>query len=153
MSLTTPHNRRNGTGRQPLATFGQRVRASLIDLGMFVVLALFLLPFLRTAGLAVALVLGIAMIIYFEGGPTGQTVGKSLTNLRVISKTTGEPLGYAGACKRTAGKVVSTLALGAGDLWMLRNPDRQCWHDKLVDSIVVPAPPRPRMIKRRRRRA
>ena len=45
------------------------------------------------------------MIIYFEGGPTGQTVGKSLANLRVISKTTGEPLGYAGACKRTPGKV------------------------------------------------
>ncbi len=151
--MTTPHNRLNGTGRPPLATFWQRVRASLIDLGMIVVLALFLLPFLKDAGPALGLILGVAAIIYFEGGPTGQTVGKSLTNLRVISKTTGQALGYPGACKRTLGKVVSTLALGAGDLWMLRNPDRQCWHDKMMDSIVVTVPPRPRRVRRKRRRA
>jgi uncharacterized RDD family membrane protein YckC len=129
------------------------VRASLIDLAMLVVLALFLTPFLKLAGPPVALVLWFAGIIYFEGGPTGQTVGKSLANLRVVSKTTGEPLAYPGAFKRTLGKIVSTLALGAGDLWMLRNPDRQCWHDKMVDSIVVPVQPRPRRVRQRRPRA
>lgn len=135
-----------------MASFSQRLRAGLIDLGLIVVLPLFLLPFLKTAGLAVGVVLGFGAIVYFEGGATGQSIGKSLMGLRVVSKTTGEAIGYAGEFKRTLGKIVSTLALGAGDLWMLRSPDRQCWHDRLVGTIVVTVQVR-RRVRRSRTRA
>ena len=96
------------------------------------------------AGILVLLyVLGfIALWAYYvllEGGPTGQTIGKKAVGIRVVSMQTGGPIGYGKAFIRT---LIRTFISGniclLGFLWMLWDKEKQTWHDKLSDSVVVP---------------
>jgi uncharacterized RDD family membrane protein YckC len=96
------------------------------------------------AGILVLLyVLGfIALWAYYvllEGGPTGQTIGKKAVGIRVVSMQTGGPIGYGKSFIRT---LIRTFISGniclLGFLWMLWDKEKQTWHDKLSDSVVVP---------------
>ncbi len=80
-------------------------------------------------------------LIYFVGGWAwkGTTIGGIICNLRV-AKTNGKPLEFADALGRGIAGVVSLLALGLGLLWVLIEPERQGWHDKLTDTCVVLVP-------------
>ena len=51
---------------------------------------------------------------------------------------TGSTIGYGGAFIRVIGKIVSGIACLLGYLWMLWDPEKQTWHDKFADSVVVP---------------
>jgi uncharacterized RDD family membrane protein YckC len=79
-------------------------------------------------------------VFYFcaEGRRRGQTLGKRVFRIRVVSIATAEPIGVERAFVRQMGKVVSAACLMVGFAWMLRDRERQCWHDKLVRDIVVP---------------
>jgi uncharacterized RDD family membrane protein YckC len=90
---------------------------------------------------AAVLQLGLAFryYAYLEGGPTGQTVGKRLMRIRVVDDNTGRPIGRGRAGVRHLGRIVSALPLFLGYLWMLWDPQKQAWHDKLAGSVVVPA--------------
>jgi uncharacterized RDD family membrane protein YckC len=81
---------------------------------------------------------GIGYYAYFEGSQSGQTVGKRATKIRVISSLDGGPIGFGRGLLRYLGKVISGLALGLGYLWMLWDPQRQTWHDKIANTFVVP---------------
>lgn len=78
------------------------------------------------------------LMIYFIAFWTwkGTTVGGIVMKLRVI-KTTGAPLEAADAIVRALAGVLSFAALGIGVLWILRDPERQAWHDKAVGTYVV----------------
>ena len=69
----------------------------------------------------------------------GTTLGGIVCNLRVI-RTTGEPLRPIDAVVRGLSSLFSIAALGIGCLWMLRDPDRQTWHDKIAGTYVVKVP-------------
>jgi uncharacterized RDD family membrane protein YckC len=69
----------------------------------------------------------------------GTTLGGIICNLRVV-KTTGEPLQAVDAVVRGLASLLSIAALGIGCLWMLRDPDRQTWHDKIAGTYVVKVP-------------
>lgn len=75
---------------------------------------------------------------YLEGGAAGQTLGKRALGIRVMDLETGGALGYARAAVRHLARAVSGLVLGLGYFWMLWDRERQTWHDKLSDSVVVP---------------
>jgi uncharacterized RDD family membrane protein YckC len=81
----------------------------------------------------------IAYPIYFEGGPTGATPGKRICGIRVIDMRTGGPIGYGRAFIRWIMKIVSGIPLYLGYFWMLWDKEKQTWHDKVSDSVVVPA--------------
>lgn len=122
----------------PRAGFWQRFGAALVD-GFIVGLASGILEaLLKTTGYFIALVLGIAYYVSFEGGPRGAALGKQLLAIRVIDAQTGQPIGYGRALVRYLGKIVSTVCLLLGYLWMLWDPERQCWHDKFAGDVVVP---------------
>lgn len=100
----------------------------------------------------VALLLGLAALIaafaYFailDG--RGQTIGRRATGIRVLDANTGQPLGTGRALGRTLFRqTISGWICWLGFLWMLWDPDKQAWHDKVVSSVVVPAsvvPPPP----------
>jgi uncharacterized RDD family membrane protein YckC len=99
-----------------------------------------------TIALAVILYLAavVAGIIYFaklEGGPSGATVGKRALGIKVVDKYGGGPIGTGRAVGRYFARILSAIVCYLGYLWMLWDPEKQTWHDKMVNSYVVKAQP------------
>ena len=83
---------------------------------------------------------GLAYFASLEGGATGQTLGKRICGLRVVDAVTGQPgIGVGRAIARYFARWLSAIPLLLGYFWMLWDPQRQCWHDKLVKDVVVKA--------------
>ncbi|HWK29395.1 MAG TPA: RDD family protein [Solirubrobacter sp.] len=82
----------------------------------------------------------IAYPIYFEGGPTGATPGKRICGIRVYDLRAGAPqIGYGRAFVRMLIKgFISGSIFFLGFLWMLWDREKQTWHDKIADTVVVP---------------
>jgi uncharacterized RDD family membrane protein YckC len=140
MSYTQPvhDSSRSGAASGPRAGFWRRFGAALLD-GIIIGIPLTVLYVaLKGAGYALGLLLGIVYFVYFEGGPTGQTLGKQALGIRVIDFTTGGPIGYGRAFIRYIGRIVSAVVIYIGYLWMLWDPEKQCWHDKFAGDVVVP---------------
>ncbi len=73
-------------------------------------------------------------------GRTGQTWGRQIVGIRVVRKDDGQPLGFWRAFGRQIVEgVISGNLCFLGYLWMLWDKDKQTWHDKIVDSIVIRA--------------
>jgi uncharacterized RDD family membrane protein YckC len=123
------------------AGFGIRLVAAIIDTVVLVVLGLPLGLLGHDLARVGDLVLWSGYFIALEGGRSGQTVGKRLAQIRVADATTGEPIGLGRAVVRHVGRWVSGIALGLGYLWMLWDPRRQTWHDKMSGSLVIHARP------------
>ena len=90
-------------------------------------------------GIVLSGLLSIAYFTFFEGSQRGQTIGKAALDIRVVSLSTGQPIGHGAAFGRQVVRIVSGLVFDLGYLWMLWDRERQTWHDKAVDSIVIPA--------------
>jgi uncharacterized RDD family membrane protein YckC len=45
---------------------------------------------------------------------------------------------YQRGLVRELGRILSAIPFYLGYLWMLWDPEKQTWHDKLVRSVVVP---------------
>jgi len=80
----------------------------------------------------------IGYFVYFEGGPTGQTIGKRTMGIRVIDFNTGGSIGHGRAFLRLIGRIISGWICYLGYLWMLWDKEKQCWHDKMATDVVVP---------------
>ena len=63
--------------------------------------------------------------------------------LRIVT-VDGKGISWLQALKRFLGAIVSWLPLGLGYLWVLVDPERRAWHDRMSHSIVVfePVPPK-----------
>jgi uncharacterized RDD family membrane protein YckC len=81
---------------------------------------------------------GISYFTYFEGSPSGQTVGKRVLGIRVVDFNTGGPIDYGRAAIRYVGSILSGIAIYIGYLWMLWDNEKQTWHDKFANAVVVP---------------
>ena len=69
----------------------------------------------------------------------GTTLGGIICGLRVI-RMQGTDLRFADALVRGLSSVFSIAALGIGCFWMLQDPERQMWHDKIAGTLVVKVP-------------
>lgn len=127
------------------ANFGQRLGAYLIDVlivGVSVaVLSAIFGAISDVLGLIVYLagiVGGVYYFAHFEGGPTGQTIGKKTLNIRVVDATTGQPgIGMGRAVGRYFARIVSALPCYLGFLWMLWDEKKETWHDKMLTTRVT----------------
>ena len=70
-------------------------------------------------------------------GTTGQTLGKRALSVRVVDAHTGAPSGVGRAIGRYFARIISAIPCFLGFLWMLWDPNKQTWHDKMVGSFVV----------------
>ncbi len=123
----------------PRASFGIRLVAALIDGVMLTAVGLVIQLILgRALGSVVQFALGLAYIIYLEGSPSGQTVGKRAMNIRVIDANGGGPIGPGRAALRYVGRIASTIPCLLGYFWMLWDSEKQTWHDKIATTLVVP---------------
>jgi len=69
----------------------------------------------------------------------GTTVGGIICQLRVV-RVDGAPLRFADALVRGLSSIFSLAVLGLGGLWILKDPERQAWHDKIAGTYVVKVP-------------
>ena len=130
----TPTGRATG----PRSGFWRRFGAVFIDDIILGVIAFVLIELLKGGGYALGFILAISYFSYFEGGPRGQTPGKRLLGIRVVDYDTGGTIGYGRAAIRYVTSIVSALIIYIGYLWMLWDREKQCWHDKTANSVVVP---------------
>lgn len=129
---------RTGRGSGPRAGFWRRFAAVFVDGVILAVISFILEAVLHSVGSILALLVGLAYFSLLEGGPRGQTIGKSALGIRVISLADGAPIGYPRGAIRWIGRIVSEIVIFLGYLWMLWDRESQCWHDKFAGSIVVP---------------
>ena len=66
----------------------------------------------------------------------GQTLGKALTGIRVV-RMDHTRLTVGCAVLRYIGYWLSALPLFLGFLWVLGDPERRAWHDKLAGTCVI----------------
>ena len=125
----------------PRAGFWQRVGAAVLDTLILIVPSVILLLILKQGALyqTLSTVVSLAYFTYFEGGPTGQTLGKKAIGIRVYDFRQGGSIGYGRGLLRQFGKWLSAIPLGLGYFWMLWDKEKQCWQDKIAGSVVVPA--------------
>ena len=93
--------------------------------------------------IAVAIILGIVgfvgVLFYWAKleGRSGQSLGSRALSIRVVDTATGQPIGGGRAIGRYFARILSTLVCYLGYFWMLWDPEKQTWHDKLANSVVV----------------
>jgi uncharacterized RDD family membrane protein YckC len=92
----------------------------------------------RGAGGVVGFLIGVAYQWYFLTQNNGQTLGKSVMGIRVV-KINGEPLQATDAIVRYIGYYINTFVFGLGWIWALFDANKQGWHDKLAQTLVVRA--------------
>ncbi|HET7488999.1 MAG TPA: RDD family protein [Acidimicrobiales bacterium] len=122
----------------PRAGFGERFAGWLIDSIIMGVVAFILYEILGAVGQALGLLLFFGYIVYFQGSSSGQTPGMKVMNIRVIDFATGGPIDRGRAALRGVGYLVSGFVCYLGYLWMLWDPEKQCWQDKIANTVVVP---------------
>jgi uncharacterized RDD family membrane protein YckC len=123
----------------PRAGFWTRLGAALLD-GLIITAASALFLAIDPAlYYGVGFGGGLASSVALEGGETGQTLGKRALGIRVVDQRAGGSIGPVRAFIRYVGRIVSSLVVFLGYLWMLWDPEKQTWHDKMAGSVVVPA--------------
>jgi uncharacterized RDD family membrane protein YckC len=119
----------------PRAAFRDRLAAFVLDV-ILVLIAQQLLDLTRRDSALFLLLLG-----YHIGFWTwkGTTVGGIICQLRIV-RVDGAPLRFVDALVRGLSSIFSLAVLGIGCLWILKDPERQAWHDKIAGTYVVKVP-------------
>lgn len=132
-------------GTERYAGFGIRLAAYIIDaiiIGIIVGLLRTLgqaigSDTLATLGSGVGSLIGIIYYVYFWGA-RGQTPGKQILGLRVVGRDGGTGgIGYGAAFLRWIGYLISAAILFIGFLWIIWDPEKQGWHDKIAGTHVI----------------
>lgn len=124
----------------PYANWLQRVGAYLVDYApIWILEGIFY-------GIGVARVLiGLAALgwtIYnrwYQAGTTGQSLGKKVLNLRLVSEETGQPIGTLMAFVRDICHIIDSVICFIGYLFPLWDAKRQTIADKIVRTVVISA--------------
>ena len=118
----------------PHATFLDRLAAIALDL-LLVLLVRSLLVFREDETFFFLLFAYYTAFLAWKG----TTIGGIVCNLRVI-RTDGQPLRFVDSLVRALSAIFSSIAFGLGFLWILRDPERQAWHDRIAGTYVVRVP-------------
>ena len=69
----------------------------------------------------------------------GQTLGMRAWRLKLVDDY-GSPISWQRAARRCLAALLSLAPLGLGYLWILIDPQRRAWHDRLSGTRVVVLP-------------
>lgn len=118
----------------PRAGFGRRLGALVLDAMLLLV----------TAGLLD--LEGAPLVLLFLAYPVvlwawkTSTIGGIICNLRVV-RVDGAQLTLSDALVRGLSCIVSAVPAGLGWFWILWDPGKQAWHDRIAGTYVVQVPP------------
>ena len=120
------------TSLLPRAAFRERLAALVLD--MILVVIVVQLGDLLDSGRATFL----GMLVYHVGFWTWKqtTVGGMICQLKIV-RTDGAPMTFADALVRGLSAIFSVVVVFLGFLWIIRDPERQAWHDKVAGTYVV----------------
>lgn len=125
----------------PRADFWYRLGGFLVD-GVILYVVGLVIGLIFSGNLVsqilISLAAGIAYSVYFIGSGSGQTPGMRLLNIRAVDAVTGGRVDYGRAFVRYLVGIVSQLPCYLGYFWMLWDPEKQTWHDKVAGTYVVP---------------
>jgi uncharacterized RDD family membrane protein YckC len=89
-------------------------------------------------GAVITTLFGIAYFIFFWT-LVGFTPGKALLGLKIMRRN-GAKISFGRSLVRFFAYWISAIPLFLGFLWILWDPKRQSWHDKIVDTQVFYIP-------------
>jgi uncharacterized RDD family membrane protein YckC len=69
----------------------------------------------------------------------GTTIGGAVCGLRVV-RLDGRAIDWPTAVARALGCFLSLVVAGLGFIWVVFDPERQSWHDKIAGTVVVHVP-------------
>ena len=134
---TAPPATGNASG--PRAGFWRRFAGLLIDgILLGIVSGILRAAISSGAGSGLGLVISAAYYTVLIGSTRGQTLGQMALGIRVIDFNNGGPIGYGRAFIRWLVSIVSAIVILIGYFWMLWDKEKQCWHDKAANDVVVP---------------
>ena len=135
------------------AGFFSRLEAFIIDLLLITVISLgaigggeliirfFMRPFfelnfhlVRYSPMIVTAVIVIYNLFFWT--LLGYTPGKFLLGVKIVRRN-GSKLGLGRAIVRFVGYWISIIPLGLGFIWIILDPKREGWHDKLAGTHVI----------------
>lgn len=124
----------------PYADWPKRVVSALIDFVAPFIVAVILSRISSGLGF-VAYLAALAWALYnaYLGGQTGQSYGKQIAGTRLVSETTGQPIGGAMGIGRYFVHILDSLPCYLGFLWPLWDAKRQTFADKVLKTVVVTA--------------
>jgi uncharacterized RDD family membrane protein YckC len=74
----------------------------------------------------------------FKQGTTGSSIGKGIMKFKVVSETTGEPIGFAMSVVRQLAHIIDGLICYIGYLIPLWDAKRQTLADKIMTTVCLP---------------
>jgi len=87
------------------------------------------------------LALAAAVVAYFGVPWTRRSQTLGMASWRVhVQREDGDALDWGDVVKRLAAALLSWLPLGLGYVWILVDPQRRAWHDRLTRTQVVRLP-------------
>jgi uncharacterized RDD family membrane protein YckC len=122
------------------ANWGQHVRAYLIDIAPIVILEITFVRLVFSLFIDV-LIASIGWTIYnrwYQADTTGQSLGKKVLKIRLVSEETGQPIGPVMAFVRDICHIVDGIICYVGYLFPLGDSKRQTLADKIVSTVVIP---------------
>lgn len=120
------------------AEWPQRVIAALIDNFVPFLVAGILYVAYKPLGL-LAYVAAIAWTFYqaYQGGETGQSLGKKVAGIRLIHEQTGQTIGGGLGIGRALLHIVDGIPCYLGYLWPLWDAKKQTFADKILTTVVL----------------
>ena len=120
------------------AGFGIRLVAVIIDAVVLTVL-LVAFAFLLGAVDPYRIIVTVGGFAYFVVliGLKGRTPGKMAVGIVVVVPDREVPGIGVALMREVVGKLISAVVLLGGYLWVLVDPQKQAWHDKIAGTYVV----------------
>jgi uncharacterized RDD family membrane protein YckC len=88
-----------------------------------------------------AVLVALAYVVWNYGyrqGTTGSSIGKSVMKFKVVSETTGEPIGFGMSVVRQLAHFVDAIICNIGYLFPLWDAKRQTLADKIMTTVCLP---------------
>ena len=119
------------------AGFPERLVATIID-GVILLIPIIIIYLILPVFLyfILALAIGVGYNLYFWTS-SGSTPGKMVMGLKVVNGETGQLLDPGTAILRYVGYIVSSIPFYLGFLWVLWDPNKEGWHDKIAKTRVI----------------
>jgi uncharacterized RDD family membrane protein YckC len=134
---------------QNYANWGQRALGWLIDMGPLALLYLIFIAVAFTGKIGILQIvvpLGTLAWIgwavfnrWIQQGNTGQSLGKRVAKIKLVSEATGQPIGAGMAFVRDLAHFVDSVACYLGWLWPLWDDKSQTLADKILGTVVINA--------------